>query len=97
MAGNPLDEIANIGQKALALPAEIIGIESRQFNEKMGLANAKVQELGTTLIPTGGLAFPPLPGLPGATVAQAPAAPAGTRSEAVQGVKTTKKTSYLKV
>jgi hypothetical protein len=93
---DPLADLANIGQKALSLPADVLAIETRQMTEKVNLANAKVQELGTTLIPAGGLALPPLPGLPGSTAATPPP-PAETRSEAVQGVRTSKKTSYLKV
>ena len=94
----PLEAIGNIGQKMLSVPTDIMSVGTRRITEDMGMMTAKIQDLGTTLMPAGGLGLPqlpPLPGMPGATEAAAP--PAQSRSEKTQGVKKTKKTSYLRV
>lgn len=98
-----LPDITKIGQAALGLPTEVLNTEMRQMSEKMNVLNAKVQELGLPAVPVpgaGAAALPPLPPLPGMGAAGTAAPPAPqpeTRSAAVQGVRTTKKTSYLKV
>ncbi len=99
MADDPLAQLNVIGQKALAVPTEILSVGTRRMTEDIGMLSAKVQDIGTTLVPpAGGLALPqlpPLPGMPGAEAAAQPAAQ--SRSEKTQGVKATRKTSYLKV
>lgn len=94
---DPMEMIGNIGQKMLSVPTDILNVGTRRVTEDMSMMTAKVQELGTVLVPAGGLGLPqlpPLPGMPGAAEAPAPAA---TRSEQVQGRKTTRKTSYMRV
>lgn len=95
---DPMEAIQNMGQKVLALPTDLLSVGARRMNEDMGMMSAKIQDLGTALVPPTGMSLPQLPGLPGmgATESAAPA-PAATRSEKVQGVRTTRKTSYLKV
>jgi hypothetical protein len=97
---DPLEAIGNIGQKMLSVPTDILSVGTRRVTEDMGMMTAKVQELGATLMPAGGLGLPqlpPLPGMPGTESAAPPAPPAQTRSEKTQGVKKTRKTSYLRV
>lgn len=89
---DPMEVITNIGQKALSVPTDILNVGTRRVTEDVGMMTAKVQELGMALVPPAGLGLPelpPLPGMPGA--AEAPAVP---RSN---GLKPTKKISYLKV
>jgi len=95
---DPLETIGNIGQKMLSVPTDILSVGTRRVTEDMGMMSAKIQDLGTTLMPAGGLGLPqlpPLPGMPGAEAAAA--APAETRSEKIQGIRKTRKTSYMKV
>lgn len=97
---DPIEAINNIGQKALAMPAELLNVGTRRVTEDMSMFSAKIQDLGTALVPpagAGGLALPAFPPLPGMGAEQAAPAAANTRSEKVQGVRTTRKTSYLKV
>ena len=97
MADDPLAQLNVIGQKALAVPTDLLNVGSRRMTEDVSMMTAKIQDIGATLVPpAGGLALPQLPLLPGMAGAEA-AAPAATRSEKVQGVRTTRKTSYLKV
>lgn len=57
----PLPNIEELGQKALAAPTEILGVESRHIQEKMDIFS---QGLGN-ILPAGadmsGLALPQLP------------------------------------
>ena len=95
---DPLEALGNIGQKMLSVPTDLLSVGTRRVTEDMGMMTAKIQDLGTTLMPAGGLGLPqlpPLPGMPGATEAAAP--PAQSRSEKTQGVKKTRKTSYMRV
>lgn len=95
---DPLETIGNIGQKMLSVPTDILSVGTRRVTEDMGMMSAKIQDIGTTLMPAGGLGLPqlpPLPGMPGAEAAAA--APAETRSEKIQGIRKTRKTSYMKV
>ncbi len=94
---DPVEMIGNIGQKMLSVPTDILNVGTRRVTEDMSMMTAKVQELGAALVPpAGGLGLPQLPPLPGMGAAEAPA-PAATRSEQVQGRKTTRKTSYMRV
>lgn len=98
---DPLEALNNVGQKVLAVPTDILNVGARRVNEDMGMLTARVQDLGTALVPpAGGLSLPPIPGLPGVSGAES-AAPAptstATRSEKVQGVRKSQKMSYLKV
>ena len=95
---DPLETIGNIGQKMLSVPTDMLNVGTRRVTEDMGMMTAKVQELGMALVPpTGGLGLPQLPPLPGMAGAESAAPPAPTRSEKTQGVKKTRKTSYLRV
>jgi hypothetical protein len=97
---DPLEQLNVIGQKALAVPTELLSVGARRMTEDMGIFSSKIQDIGSTLIlPAGGLSLPQLPGLPGLPGAESAAAapPAATRSERVQGMRATRKTSYLKV
>lgn len=94
---DPLEQLNVIGQKALAVPTDILSIGTRRMTEDMGMLSAKVQDIGATLVPAGGLGLPQLPSLPGMPGAESAAPPAETRSEKVQGIKKTRKTSYLRV
>ena len=97
MADDPLAQLSIIGQKALAVPTDLLNVGSRRMTEDVSMMTAKIQDIGATLVPpAGGLALPQLPLLPGMAGAEA-VVPAATRSEKVQGVKTTRKMSYLKV
>ena len=94
---DPLETIGNIGQKMLSVPTDLLSVGTRRVTEDMGMMTAKIQDIGTTLMPAGGLGLPqlpPLPGMPGAAEAPAPAA---VRSEQVRGVRTKRKTSYMRV
>lgn len=100
MADDPLAALSNVGQKVLALPTDVLNVGAKRMTEDMGMLTARVQDLGTALVPpAGGLALPQLPGMPGAAgvTEAAPSAATSTRSERVQGVKTARKMSYLKV
>lgn len=94
---DPLEQLNVIGQKALAVPTDILSIGTRRMTEDMGMLSAKVQDIGTTLMPAGGLGLPQLPSLPGMPGVAEVAAPAPTRSEQVMGVRKTRKTSYMRV
>lgn len=96
---DPLEQLNVIGQKALAVPTEIFSVGTRRVTEDVGMMSARIQDLGTLLVPPTGMSLPQLPGLPGLPGAEAATAapPAATRSERVQGVRSTRKTSYLKV
>jgi len=96
---DPMEMIGNIGQKMLSVPTEIMNVGTRRITEDMGMMTAKIQDLGTALVPpAGGFGLPQLPMLPGMTGVEAAApAPAMMRSEQVRGVRKTKKTSYLRV
>jgi len=94
---DPLEALGNIGQKMLSVPTDILSVGTRRVTEDMGMMTAKIQDLGTTLMPAGGLGLPQLPLLPGMPGAEAAALPAATRSEKVQGIRKTRKTSYLRV
>ena len=97
---DPLEALGNIGQKMLSVPTDILNVGTRRVTEDMSMMTAKVQELGTALVPpAGGLGLPQLPllpGMPGAEAAAAPA-PAMMRSERVQGIRKARKTSYMRV
>lgn len=99
MADDPITQLNTIGQKALTVPTDILSVGTRRMTEDMSMLSAKVQDIGTTLIPAGGLGLPPLPTLPGMGGAGTEAAvpPAQSRSEKTQGVRKTRKTSYLRV
>ncbi len=94
---DPLEAIGNIGQKMLSVPTDILSVGTRRVTEDMGMMTAKIQDLGTTLMPAGGLGLPQLPPLPGMPGTEQAAPPAPPRSESTGKGKTTKKTSYLKV
>lgn len=96
---DPLEAISNVGQKVLALPTDVLNVGAKRMTEDMGMLTARVQDLGNALVPqAGGLALPQLPGLPGAAgMPEATPAATATRSEKVQGVKTARRMSYLKV
>jgi len=96
---DPLETIGNIGQKMLSVPTDMLNVGTRRVTEDMGMMTAKVQELGMALVPpTGGLGLPQLPPLPGMAGAESAAPPStDSRSEKIQGVRRTTKTSYLKV
>jgi hypothetical protein len=90
---DPMEVITNIGQKALSVPTDILNVGTRRVTEDMGMMTAKVQELGAALVPPTGLGLPELPSLPG--MPGAAAAPAPTARS--NGVKQTRKTSYMRV
>ena len=95
---DPLEQLNVIGQKALAVPTDILSVGTRRMTEDMGMLSAKVQDIGATLVPpAGGLGLPQLPPLPGMPGAAEVPAPAATRSEQVQGIRKTRKTSYMRV
>lgn len=92
---DPLEAIGNIGQKMLSVPTDILSVGTRRITEDMGMMTAKVQDIGATLMPAGGLGLPqlpPLPGMPGTEQAAPP-----SRSESTGKGRTTKKMSYMKV
>ncbi len=98
MAG-VLPDPSKIAQMALELPQSVLNTEMRQMNEKVGVLTTEVQKLAAAVppLPVLGAGLPTLPGLPelpGMGGAGAAALPQ-TRSEAVRGVKTTKKASYM--
>ncbi len=95
---DPLEQLNVIGQKALAVPTDLLGIGTRRMTEDMGMLSAKVQDIGATLVlPAGGLGLPQLPALPGMPGATAAAPSTQMRSE-VMGKRTpTKQRSYMKV
>lgn len=95
-----LPDINIIGQKALALPADLVGLEMQQMSARMNLLNAKATEAGSILLPTGGFALPALPnlanglqlpGLPGTAAASAPAPAPKAQARSI----TNKPRSYL--
>ena len=98
---DPLEAIGNIGQKMLSVPTDILNVGTRRVTEDMSMMTAKIQDLGTTLMPAGGMGLPqlpPLPGMPGvAGMEQAAPTPAEIRSERLAGARAKKKTSYMKV
>lgn len=99
---DPLESLGVVGQKVLALPADILGIGTRRMTEDVSMMTAKIQDLSSAIVPptgAGGLSLPQLPPLPGIGTAgmEQPNVAATSRSANIQGVKTTKKTSYLKV
>ena len=94
---DPMEMIGNIGQKMLSVPADILNVGTRRVTEDMSMMTAKIQDIGATLTPpAGGLGLPQLPPLPGMPGAEA-VAPAPTRSEVTKGIRTTRKTSYMRV
>lgn len=102
MANDPIAQLGIVGQKVLAVPSDLLNVGSRRMTEDISTLSAKITDIGAVLIPPSGMAlpnFPPLPGIPGASAAETTAQEQAqkTRSESVQGVKTTKKMSYLKV
>ena len=94
---DPLEAIGNIGQKMLSVPTDILSVGTRRVTEDMGMMTAKIQDIGTTLMPAGGLGLPQLPPLPGMPGTEQAAPPAQPRSESTGKGKTTKKMSYMKV
>lgn len=95
---DPITDLTNIGQKALELPQNVLNTEMRQMNEKLGVLTSGVQNMMASApqLPVLGQGLPQLPALPGIPGVSGAGTPAPqSRSEATQGVKKTKKTSYL--
>lgn len=100
MAEDPLAQLNIVGQKVLAVPTDLLNIGSRRMTEDISSLSAKVADLGTVLTPPSGMAlpnFPPLPGMGSQAAVSPTPEPVKTRSEVVQGIRPTKKMSYLKV
>lgn len=94
---DPLEAIGNIGQKMLSVPTDILSVGTRRVTEDMGMMTAKIQDIGTTLMPAGGLGLPQLPPLPGMPGTEQAAQPTPPRSESTGKGRTTKQTSYMRV
>lgn len=102
---DPITDLTQIGQKAMQIPQEILNVEMRQINEKMGVLTSGLQGMAASVpqLPVLGQGMPQLPGLPqlpgvGGVATGNGGGAAQTRSEAIQGVnRRTKKSSYLEV